>query len=96
MDVFDRLTSEKMTPYFLNLAKKGQKTESTRVIRSDTGIEFTDPKENHSHITGFYRNLYKKPVEQQDVNINDINRFLGNCRDVPEVENSKISDLEKK
>jgi hypothetical protein len=61
MQIFDRLTSEKMTPYFLNLAKQGTKTESTLLIRSDTGVEFADPDQNHAYISDFYRRLYKKP-----------------------------------
>jgi hypothetical protein len=60
MQFFDRLTSEKMTPYFLNLAKKGTKTESTLLIRSDTGVEFADPEHNHAYI---YRNSMRDCIK---------------------------------
>jgi hypothetical protein len=92
MQVFDRLTSEKMTPYFLNLAKKGQKAESTSSIRSDLGEEFADPGANRAFISNFYQNLYKKPAEQKVVTVGDINDFLGDCGREPEVESSKLSD----
>jgi hypothetical protein len=95
MYIFDRLTNEKMTPYFLNLAKKGQKTDSTLTIRSDNGEEFTDPKSNHTYISDTYKKLYKKPDSHKDVTLGDIEDFLGDCRGIPEVENSKLSDIEK-
>jgi hypothetical protein len=95
MQIFDRLTSEKMTPYFLNLAKSGKKGDSTLIIRSNTGENFVDPCANHDYITGTFEDLYKKPPGQKIVSVEDINNFLGDCSNVHEIENSKLTELEK-
>jgi hypothetical protein len=59
-------------------------------------VEFADLDQNHAYISDFYRRLYKKPKEHKDVKLEDIENLLGDCRGVSEVENSKISDEEKR
>jgi hypothetical protein len=59
MNIFDRLTSEKMTPHFLNLAKGGKKTESTAELKKPGGSNFENITENRNFVTEFYENLYK-------------------------------------
>jgi Reverse transcriptase (RNA-dependent DNA polymerase) len=95
MHIFDRLTSEKMTPYFLKLAKVSKKTESTSSIKKHCGSDFETLNDNREFISNFYEDLYKKPANERNVNQDDIANFLGDVAAEPEVQNSKITNAEK-
>jgi hypothetical protein len=77
MNIFDRLTSEKMTPYFLKLAKGSKKSECTSSIKKHCGSDFENAQENRDFISTFYENLYKKPATDRNVTQDDIANFLG-------------------
>ncbi len=51
-------------------------------------------KERHSYITGFYRDLYKKPRNEHRLN-GTIVDFLGDVATHPEVILSKVTEEEK-
>jgi len=97
---FERLNDEKITPYFLNLAKTPQKNESIDTICDDNGIVFDEPEMRNNHIHSYYRDLYKKPNRVPDPNIVDrdnlsIEEFLGDAANHPEVLKSKLNENEK-
>jgi Reverse transcriptase (RNA-dependent DNA polymerase) len=95
MNIFDRLTSEKMTPYFLKLAKGCNKSECTSSIKKPCGSDFENISKNRDYISDFYENLYKKPATEKEITQEDIANFLGDVGTEPEVQNSKISEAEK-
>ena len=91
---FERLNNEKITPYFLNLAKKPGHTETVELINDDNGSPFLNTKDRGKYITDFYSKLYQKPdgIQEDNVSIND---FLEDISTHPEVLSSKLSDEEK-
>jgi Reverse transcriptase (RNA-dependent DNA polymerase) len=95
MKIFDRLNNERITPYFLNLAKTISSNDSLTLIKENTGTAFREPSAQEEYITGFYRDLYKKPHNEQDCSVQQIEHFLGDTANIPEVENSKLSENEK-
>jgi len=99
---FERLNDEKITPYFLRLAKSSSQTESLEVVCKDDGDIFDTAQDRHSYIHKYYRDLYDAPPQpvQEDTDAGtggdrSILDFLGECADNPEVINSKITNVEK-
>ncbi len=97
---FERLNDERITPYFLKLAKNPENVESLSSLRDENNIPFPSDKDRENSIYDFYKDLYKVPDPVQDVNnvINagmTIEEFLGDVAFEEEVINSKISDLER-
>jgi len=94
MRVFDRLNSEKITPHFMALAKKSGADEDLTDIKDDNNADFTGPKEQETHITNFYKELYRK---QDNLGVRDCNieEFLGNIANNEIVQNSKLTEDEK-
>jgi Reverse transcriptase (RNA-dependent DNA polymerase) len=95
LQVFDRLTSEKMTPHFLNLAKASNCSDSTSIIKDGTGTEFTNSDDNRNYIKCFYENLYRKPENQITCTKEKIIEFLGDVANEEEVVSAKLTDAEK-
>ena len=91
---FERLNNEKITPYFLDLAKKPGHNESLEKITNEDGTAFNCTKERGIYITNFYSKLYQKPVNENPNNLT-IDEFLGDISNHPEVRNSKLSEQEK-
>ncbi len=93
---FERLNDEKITPYFLNLAKTPVKTDTLEIISDDNSQPFANSDLRNSHIHRYYQDLYKKPVQnnlgRQDFSIED---FLGDCATHPDILSSKLNEEEK-
>jgi hypothetical protein len=88
---FEVLNSEKITPFFLSLAKGSQVEAKMDDIRNETGVEFNSMGERKHYIREFYANIYRKdPAEPENLE-GCIERFLGQeiCSN-PIVTNSKI------
>ncbi len=60
---FERLNDEKITPYFLRLAKTSSETETLEVICKDDGDVFDTAQDRHSYIHKYYRDLYNTPPQ---------------------------------
>jgi hypothetical protein len=95
MRVFDRLNNEKITPFFMSMAKSAQKTDDLSVICDDSGTAFTEDKDRHKHITDTFEKLYKNPEPEKNIQVEDINEFLSGALETDEVKNAKLSELEK-
>jgi len=93
---FERLNDEKITPYFLNLAKTPVKTDTLDIISDDNSQPFDNSDLRNSHIHRYYQDLYKKPL-QNNVGRNDfsIEDFLGDCANHPDILSSKLNEEEK-
>jgi hypothetical protein len=87
---FERLNSEKITPYFMKLVKQSCAADSLDSI----GYDDTKYTSRDAYITEFYEDLYKKPREHADCTENSIPEFLGNSANSQYVLESKISDRE--
>jgi len=93
---FDRLNDEKITPYFLRLAKTSSESESLEVICKDDGDTFDTVQDRHSYIHKYYRDLYDTPPPLNPTIMDrSIEEFLGECADNPEVIQAKITNVEK-
>jgi hypothetical protein len=90
---FERLNDEKITPYFLKLAKTPESSESLTSIKDDNNIPYLTEKEREESIYKFYSDLYKKP-DVQDNNMT-IEEFLGDVAFEEDVINSKLTEAEK-
>jgi hypothetical protein len=93
---FERLNDERITPYFLQLAKTPVKSDSLDTLCKDDSSPFENVSEQNSHIHRYYKDLYRLPdlVNEPDRNFK-IEDFLGECAEHPDVLNSKISENEK-
>jgi exonuclease III len=97
---FHRLNDEKITPYFINLVKQDSNSKKNlNVICDNDGREFTTDPDRDNYISEFYRNLYKKPDndnnETNPLPDNVIEDFLGDAATHPAVANSKLTDPER-
>jgi exonuclease III len=101
---FERLNDEKITPFFLKLAKKPETNDSLTQITDDNNAPYASDEERVHSIYSFYRDLYSVP-SGTDPNPNpdphprnpesSIEEFLGDVALEEEVINSKISDEER-
>jgi hypothetical protein len=74
---FEVLNSEKITPFFLSLAKGSQVEAKMDDIRNEAGIEFASVDERKRFIRQFYANIYRKdPAEPANLE-GCIEHFLG-------------------
>jgi exonuclease III len=93
MKHFESLNNEKITPYFLGLAKRPQNSESLSDINRDDGTPFDNRNVRSDYIKSYYENIYKRvPV---DITDQSINNFLGDTVNHPEVLGSKLSENER-
>jgi hypothetical protein len=93
MKHFESLNNEKITPYFLGLAKRPQNSECLSDINQDDGTPFDNRNVRSDYIKSYYENIYKRvPV---DITDQSINNFLGDTADHPEVLGSKLSENER-
>ena len=91
---FERLNDEKITPYFLKLAKSPETSESLTSIKDENNRAYLTDKEREESIYKFYSDLYKKPsVHDNDMSIEE---FLGDVAFEEDVINSKLTDAEKR
>jgi hypothetical protein len=95
MKIFDRLNNEKITPYFLGLARASQAPDDLECIKQDSGQAYPTPESREEDITKFYTRLYTNPTPGNDVNVHDIRDFLGDSVNCPEIQNAILNDAEK-
>ena len=94
--LFENLNAEKITPYFVTLAKNKNCETSLAVICDENGSPFPNENDRASFITRFYANLYKKPDTEPDSHSGCIEEFLGGeILAHPIVQGSILSPAEK-
>ena len=91
---FETLNSEKITPYFLGLAKCSQIEASLDDIVNNEGEVFENCETREQFIRKSFEELYKKPNENVLEN-NCISEFLGNAAANPVVLEAKLNENEK-
>jgi hypothetical protein len=81
-----------MTPRFLSLAKKENKTTSINQICDDTGTAFVTVNERTEYIRNFFQKIYKAPDPGDILDESCIQDFLGEeiCTN-PIVTSSKLN-----
>ncbi len=82
---FEYLNDEKITPYYVSLAKCNNATATTDSICNDDGTPFNEAAERNEYVRNFYANLYKILQGQEPAAEGCIEEFLG-----PEICNSAI------
>ena len=92
---FERLNNEKITPYFLKIAKSSQPDESLDDLKDENGQDFKLSENRHDHITNYYENIYKKTPDSVDANSHHIDNFLGETKEVRTVLEAKVSEVDK-
>jgi exonuclease III len=92
---FERLNHEKITPFFMRLAKCSQTDSDLKVIKDNDGNVFNTDIQREEFITGFYNKLYDVPEANVNINAESIPVFLGPASNLPEVLDSKLNDTEK-
>ncbi len=93
MKNFEKLNNEKITPYFLSLAKRPHNSESLSDINRNDGTPFDDIKQRSDYIVNYYASTYRKQVT--DLRNNAIAEFLGDTAEVPAVIGSKLNNVER-
>ncbi len=89
---FEQLNSEKITPYFLSLAKKCNNSDCLVDICKDDGSPFDTVAEQNAFIRNYYADTYKKLPDT--VNEQSISNFLGDVAEHPRVVECKINNEE--
>ena len=92
---FERLNNEKITPYFLKIAKSSKQDACLSDIKDNNGQHFGSDEERSEHITSYCEEIYKKPAADPISTQADIVNFLEDTATNPTVENSKLTDAEK-
>jgi hypothetical protein len=59
---FEILQNEKITPFFLNLAKGNKAEASLTDLLDNDGNAFRTDNDLKEHVRQFYQNIYKKPA----------------------------------
>ncbi len=93
MKHFESLNNEKITPYFLSLAKRPQNSESLCDINNTDGTPFDNREQRSDYIKNYYANTYKHT--RDNMGDQSIRNFLGETFNHPDVVASKISDIER-
>jgi hypothetical protein len=90
---FEKLNDEKITPYFMSLARQSSADALLSDIRNENGADFISSNECENYITNYYRDLY----ENKDNNIEGdaVTNFLGDVATHPDVINSKLTENER-
>ncbi len=93
MKKFERLNNEKITPYFLSLAKQPDVTYKLSEITKEDGSPFETCIEQNEYIRGYYADTYKR-VDNGNNNIS-VESFLGEIANKDEVISSKLNEAER-
>jgi hypothetical protein len=91
--IFDRLNNEKLTPYFMKLAKAQNSSPDITIIRGDLGEEL-DTQQLNEHVTSTYEKIYTEPPGNLNIRQDDILEFLGQVQHLDPVINSKLTQRE--
>ena len=73
---FERLNNEKITPYFLKIAKSSKPDDSLECLKNNQSQDFLNEDERSNHITEYYEDIYKKPPNDPVTTREDIDNFL--------------------
>jgi hypothetical protein len=93
---FSTLNSERITPFFLKMAKGSQNSASLNDICDYNGDPFANLMEQKNFIRNHFAASYKKPQDEDDNVQGCIDRFLGEeILDHPLVKNLKLNEAEK-
>ena len=87
---FEQLNAEKITPYFINLAKSTRSEDSLENIKRDDGSPFVNADERADHIVKSYELLYKPP-NNNILPPDCIKNFLGPVYNNIVVEEAKLN-----
>jgi exonuclease III len=91
---FEKLNDEKITPYFMSLAKQSGTDALLSDIRNDNGTDFIDSNERENYITDYYKDLYRVR-ENNNIGNDSILEFLGEVAVHPDVLCLKLTENEK-
>jgi hypothetical protein len=91
---FEKLNDEKITPYFMSLARQPNSDALLSDIRNENGVDFISSNDREGYITDYYRNLYKKK-DSDNVDEDAVVNFLGDVAEHPDVVNSKLTENER-
>jgi exonuclease III len=93
--LFENLNCEKITPYFLKLAKASSTSAKLTDIRDNDGNLFSNDEDRNEFIVSYYERAYRVPENFPATEIGCIEKFLGNdlCQN-PCILNSKLTDHE--
>jgi hypothetical protein len=83
MQKFEHLNNEKITPNFLSLAKKPNKSDCLTDVCDDNGAPFEHRGEQDTYMRNYYASIYKRLPDT--VNDQSINNFLGETVNHPVV-----------
>jgi hypothetical protein len=89
---FEDLNNEKISPYFLSLAKRPHNSKSLVDLNRDKGTPFDSKTDRDRHIKDYFVDTYK--CLPDTVTDKPIKAFLGNVAQHPGVIGSKLSDTE--
>jgi hypothetical protein len=89
MHKFEKLNDEKITPYFLSLAKRPHHAESLCDITNNDGTMFESIKTRSNYIKTHFADTYKRLPDQ--IHEQSINDFLGRTAEIPVVVASKLT-----
>jgi len=89
---FDRLNNEKITPYFLKIARGGNKENTLHEIADEN---FENDAERRDFIVNYYENVYKRDDGLNVINENSIPEFLGETATHPEIREAILTENEK-
>ncbi len=90
---FEKLNDEKITPYFMSLARQPSADALLSDIRNDNGADFISSNERETYITNYYRDLYKN--KDNNIDGDAFTNFLGDVATHPDVINSKLTENER-
>ena len=93
---FERLNNEKITPYFLKIARSSWQDECLEDLKNDAGEFFESDELRNEHIINYYESIYKKPEHAPRNNdIGGIADFLEEITENQTVLNAKLTENEK-
>jgi hypothetical protein len=93
MRKFEHLNNEKITLYFLSLAKKPSNMEDLSDICNDDGTPFDNPAVRDIYMKNYYAATYRKLPDT--VHEQSISNFLGDVAHHPDVVASKLCNEER-
>ena len=89
------LNNEKITPFFLNLVKGTKKEDPISSLTKDDKSQFDLDEERNNCIKQTFEQLYAIPEDEEPLNNDCIENFLGSVSTHPIVSGSKLNANEK-
>jgi hypothetical protein len=91
---FEKLNDEKITPYFMSLAKEPCTDALLSDIRNGNSRDFIDSSERESYVTNYFKDLNKNR-DNNNIRNDSFLEFLGDVAEHPDVLNSKLTENKK-